>query len=302
MPRFSIIITCYNQSLFIRDAVSSALAQDCTDKEIIVVDDSSTDGSKKILEEYGDAIQLKALETNAGAPAARNWGASLAIGDYLVFLDGDDLLLPWALNTYGRIIDLKNPKLILGSMLWFKDAFPSVNIGTSPSEISVVNYEAFIKKDRAWRASASALVVDRKSFNNVGGWTSDVFPIDDFDLAFMLGYSGRTIQVLTPQTTAYRVHATNTVHQASRMIDTVFKLIRREELGQYPGGRACRFERCAVIGGVIFYWSKRAFKMKFYGTGLKLLAAGWPMIFAAIFRRCIAVLRGRRPIETLTIG
>lgn len=302
MPRFSIIITCYNQNLFIRDAVSSALAQDCTDKEIIVVDDSSTDGSKKILEEYGDAIQLKALETNAGAPAARNWGASLAIGDFLVFLDGDDLLLPWALNTYSRIIDIKNPKLILGSMLWFKDAFSSVNIGTSPSGISVVNFEAFMKKDRACRLSASALIIDRLSFNNVSGWTNGIFPMDDHDLAIKLGYSGHYIQIVAPQTTAYRVHANNTVHQVQRLIDNLYKLIRREELGQYPGGRACRFERYAVIGGLTFYLLKRAFKMKSYGAGLKLLAAGWPMIFAAIFHRCIAALRGRRPIETLMIG
>lgn len=302
MPRFSIIITCYNQDLFIRDAVSSALTQAYADKEIIVVDDKSTDGSIKILEEYGDAIQLKALETNAGAPAARNWGASLASGDFLVFLDGDDLLLPWALDVYSRIIDLKDPKLILGSMLWFKDTFSSDNIGINPREISVVIYEAFMKRDRAWRSSASALVVDRKSLNNVGGYSSDAFPADDFDLAFKLGYSGRTIQVVTPNTTAYRIHANNTVHQVPRMIDTVFKLIRKEELGQYPGGRACRFERYAVLGGVIFYWSKIAFKMKFYGTWLKLLAAGLPMIFAAIFRRCIAILRGRRPIEKLMIG
>lgn len=302
MLRFSIIITCYNQSLFIRDAVSSALAQDCTDKEIIVVDDGSTDGSKKVLEGYGDAIQLKALETNGGAPAARNWGASLASGDYLVFLDGDDLLLPWALNTYGRIIDLKNPKLILGSMLWFKDAFPSVNIGMNPSEISVVNYDAFLKKDRACRLSASALVIDRLSLNSVGGWTNGSFPADDHDLSIKLGYSGRYIQIVAPQTIAYRVHANNAVHQIERVIDSLNKLIRREALGQYPGGRACRFERRAVIGGLIFFWFKSAVKAKLYGEAFKLLAVGCPMIFAAIFRRCIAVLRGRHPIETLTIG
>jgi len=86
------------------------------------------------------------------------------------------------------------------------------------------------------------------------------------------------------------------------MIDGVFKLIRREELDQYPGGRACRFERYAVIGGVIFFWVKRAVQMKFYRKGLKLLAAGWLMVFAAIIRRGIAVLRGTYPIETLTIG
>jgi glycosyltransferase involved in cell wall biosynthesis len=300
MPRFSIIITCYNQDKFIRDSVSSALAQNYTDKEIVVVDDGSTDESKKILEEYRDAIKFKDLENNEGACAARNWGASLASGDFLVFLDGDDLLLPWALNVYSRIIDLKNPKLLLCSMIWFKEAFSSVKIGSPPLEIRVVDYETYMKKDRAFRQSASALVVDRQSFNDVGGWTHDFFPMEDYDLVLKLGYSGRTIQIVSPVTTAYRVHAGNTIHQVQRIVTNVFSLIRREELGHYPGGRACRYERYGVIGGIVFFMLKRSFRAKLYREWIKLLAVGWPMVMTAIYRRCIVVLRGRRPEETLT--
>jgi glycosyltransferase involved in cell wall biosynthesis len=301
MPRFSIIITCYNQFEFISNAVDSALAQDYADKEIVVVDDGSTDGSKKILEKYGDAIKLKSLVTNEGASAARNWGAALSNGDFLVFLDGDDLLLPWALNFYGRIIDLKSPKLILCTMLFFNHTFSLVNISCPPAKIKVVDYKTYIKKDRACRLSASALVVDRQSFNNVGGWTRGLFPMEDHDFVLKLGNSGRTIQIVSPKTTAYRIHANNTIHQIKRIIDNIFTLIRREKMGHYPGGRTCRYDIYGEIGGFTFYYLKKAFKMKFYGKSLKLLAAGWPMILVAIFRRCIIILRGRQPIETLTI-
>ena len=71
MTRFSIVITCYNQSAFIRDAIGSALAQDYVDKEIIIVDDGSTDGSRKVLEEYGTAIKLQALETQMSTKKAK---------------------------------------------------------------------------------------------------------------------------------------------------------------------------------------------------------------------------------------
>lgn len=300
MGRFSIIITCYNQRLFIRDAVGSALAQSYADREIVVVDDGSTDGSPKILEEYADACKLQLLETNEGASAARNRGASLASGDFLVFLDGDDLLLPWALNVYDRIVDLKHPKLILGRMLWFKGTFSSVPLGNDYREIRAFDYEAFLKKDRAFRVSASAVVVDRQSFSDVGGWANEMFPGEDHDLLIRLGYVGRTVQIVSPQTIAYRVHAGNTIHQVQKVCNGMHQLIRREELGQYPGGRACRFERYGVIGGIVFFWSKRAFQAKQYREGLKLLAAGWPMILTAIFRRIVAVLRGRRREETLT--
>jgi len=224
----------------------------------------------------------------------------LATGDFLVFLDGDDLLLPWALSVYDRIIEQRQPKLILGCMRWFKDSFASVHLGGPPEEIAMVVYDAYMKKDRAWRASASALVVERASFKKVGGWTENLFPGDDHDLVLRLGYSGRAIQVMRPETTAYRVHSTNTVHQVPNIMAGILAVTRREKAGCYPGGIARRFERHAVIGGVAFYWSKRGLKAGFYRQGLSLLAAGWWMILAALLRRAGVIVLGRRPIEKLT--
>lgn len=75
-PRFSIIIAFYNQRGFIKDAVDSVLALRKAELEIIAVDDASTDGSQEILKQYRDAIQVVCLETNHGACAARDRGAS----------------------------------------------------------------------------------------------------------------------------------------------------------------------------------------------------------------------------------
>jgi glycosyltransferase involved in cell wall biosynthesis len=301
MPRFSIIITCYNQENFIRDAVDSALAQTSADREIIVVDDGSADRSTTILENYGRAIKLRVNQANEGANAARNSGASLASGNFLVFLDGDDVLLPWALEVYDRIVDLKDPKLVLGKMVWVKTTSSLLHGGNSPHEISVVEYEGFMKKDRAYRPSASAAVVDRESFRNAGGWTPGIFPMSDLDFLMKLGYSGRTIQVISPQTTAYRIHDHNVIHDTERMIRGVTTLINREQLGKYPGGGDRRFERYAILGGVILYWFRRAFQEKFYLSGFRLLTTGWKMALSAILRRCIAIVQGRRPVETLTM-
>ncbi len=100
MTSFSIIITSHNQANFIRDAVDSALAQLHGPKEIIVVDDASSDESQAILAEYSNTIRLIKLQNNVGAGSARNVGIEAAHGDFLVFLDGDDVLLPWALDAY----------------------------------------------------------------------------------------------------------------------------------------------------------------------------------------------------------
>src|SRR5689334_14157342 len=119
MALFSIIITSHKQANFIRNAVESALAQKDHGREIIVIDDASTDGSQNLLEQYGPAIRLKKLDQNVGASRARNAGIAMAEGDFLVFLDGDDVLLPWALATYRQVVEQKNPHIILSTMRWF---------------------------------------------------------------------------------------------------------------------------------------------------------------------------------------
>ena len=76
---FSVVITCYNQEGFMREAVDSAWSQNHhPSMEIIAVGDGSQDGTAEILRSYGDAIVFAGLLSNSGVGAARNHGASLA--------------------------------------------------------------------------------------------------------------------------------------------------------------------------------------------------------------------------------
>lgn len=87
--RVSIVITNYNYGRYVEQAIRSALDQTHGDVEVIVVDDGSTDNSLQIIRRY--PVQL-VEQTNQGLAAARNNGAALASGDYLLFLDADDIL------------------------------------------------------------------------------------------------------------------------------------------------------------------------------------------------------------------
>ncbi|MBK9992049.1 MAG: glycosyltransferase family 2 protein [Verrucomicrobia bacterium] len=293
MPRFSIIITCYNQGDFIKEAVESALTQTCRDREIIVVDDGSSDGSRRVLERYAETITLELNATNGGAVAARNRGAAIARGDYLVFLDGDDRLLPWALDVYCRVVERKKTKLILAGMIYFSGYPPAEALSKRPEEIKLVEYADYFKKDRAYRASASAMVIDRETFNLVEGWTAGTFPADDQDLLFKLGCSGPAVQVLTPETSAYRLHANNTTRSILSLVEASHCLLKREKNGQYPGGRCRRFDRRAAMGGFLFFMATQTWRNQLRRDSRKLLAAGWRMIFAAILRRITVRLLGR---------
>jgi glycosyltransferase involved in cell wall biosynthesis len=299
--RFSIIITFHNQRDFIKDAVESALSQRGTEFEVIVVDDASTDGSQEILRQYRDKVQAVCLETNQGACAARDRGASLATGEYLVFLDGDDALLPWALDVYARIAQTKQPKMILASMSWFEGALPAVRLDDAPQETTIVDFGDYLRRDRGFGHSASALVIARQPFDDVQGWRMSSFPAEDHDLALRLGSAGRTIQILTPSTVLHRSHASNTVNNVAACIGGVDNLLRREQLGNYPGGGDRRLERRALIGGVVIHWIRRAAKTRMYPDAVKLLARGWPMVLAAVTRRLGILMSGRQPCETIKI-
>lgn len=93
-PRVSILIPCYNAEQWVTAAIESALAQSWRDREIIAVDDGSTDGTLAVLESLADRGVLVIPQSNKGASAARNRALSEARGDFIQFLDADDLLDP----------------------------------------------------------------------------------------------------------------------------------------------------------------------------------------------------------------
>ena len=98
----SIILPSYNQESYLPDAIESALAQTAPVKEIIVIDDGSTDSSLSIAKSYeGRGVKVIA-QTNRGLPSARNTGIMNATSDYILPLDADDMLLE---NCVERIME-----------------------------------------------------------------------------------------------------------------------------------------------------------------------------------------------------
>lgn len=298
--RFSIVIACYNQEAFIREAVESALAQRSPDKEIIVVDDCSSDGTVDVLRTFGDAINLSVLPENGGVYTSRNHGASLANGEYLVFLDGDDVLMPWALDVYDHLITARCPQIILGRAVRFYGKLPGALPG-GPAGIQFVEYARFLAKDRPAIYNSSALVVNRSLFWSAGGWTHGIFYQDIQDLLAKLGASGKTIFVVEPGSVWYRMHSTNTVHNVSSFVKGVRVLFANESAGKYPGNRKCWLERSAWFGGLVFYWAIEAIRTRRYREGFGLIASGWWRVLLALIRRGAALLSGRKPIERLQL-
>lgn len=96
-PLVAVVITCYNQSEFLAEAINSALVQSISHLELTVVDDGSTDKTETVARGFDNVKYLR--QENAGLAAARNAGLRASDGDFIAFLDADDRLLPHALAT-----------------------------------------------------------------------------------------------------------------------------------------------------------------------------------------------------------
>jgi glycosyltransferase involved in cell wall biosynthesis len=301
---FSVIIPVYNRGELVRKAIDSVLSQSYRDFESIVVDDGSTDETPGILAEYKDRIKVLTQE-NAGPECARNKGAEAACGNYLVFLDSDDLMLPRALEVYETVISLSDcPALVVGRMFDFRGEEP-IPQGNGNMDVEFVAYPDYFSKDRPVYKSSSVLTVRKDVFALVGGFrhTPDqTYPCDDGDFLLRAGVYGPAVLVLQPLTVGYRIHEGNVTGDARRITQSIMTLISSEKKGVYPGGRSRRLERYAFIGGIVFDWSKKAVFQGCPGAGLRLFARGFPMVLAGAFKKSLTGLRGRKSGVGIRMG
>src|SRR5215510_9432067 len=114
-PRVSSLIPAYTAREWIGDTIASALAQTWPNKEIIIVDDGSKDETRAIAERFASKDVRVISQPNQGAAAARNTAFANCQGDYVQWLDADDLLSPDKIAKQVAILDRCGPRTLLSS-------------------------------------------------------------------------------------------------------------------------------------------------------------------------------------------
>ena len=111
----SVIVPVYNAEKYLHRCIKRILAQDYTDFELLLIDDGSTDNSGTICDEYtikDNRIRVFHKE-NGGVSSARNWGLDNAIGEYIMFVDSDDYMLPGMLDVMLSTLESKKADLVV---------------------------------------------------------------------------------------------------------------------------------------------------------------------------------------------
>lgn len=242
--RISVIIPSYNRREYLMACLDSVAAQRRAPDEVIVVDDGSTDGTQEAVAARGDATLT--TQANAGPGAARNRGAAAATGDYLAFLDSDDLWFPWSLEVMAGLLEKHDhPALLFARFEDFTGAAPEGMAEEAASAMAFSDYLA--SADHGFFAGAGMMVIAREAFAAVGGFAEERMNSEDHDLALRLGTAPGFVQVIAPVTVAHRMHGGNEMANTSLNLAGLERLVCTERAGGYPGGA----ERAAARRGMI---------------------------------------------------
>ncbi len=195
--KVSVIIAVYNGEKYLAEAIESVLAQDHPNKEVIVVNDGSTDGTGAIIERFGPRIR-SIYQTNQGLGAARNTGVCASTGSYLTFLDHDDFWEKTKLSTQMAKMDETDP-LIFSHVKQF--ICPSL----SEEERKQINVD-----ERALPAHfAGNLLLSKRRFSQIGPFFEENV-VGEFVDWYARALETKVPIVTLPQVTLYRrVHTSN---------------------------------------------------------------------------------------------
>jgi glycosyltransferase involved in cell wall biosynthesis len=171
----SVIITTYNRRTFLRAAVLSVLVQDYKDKEIIVVDDGSTDGSLKELE--GLPVQY-IWKKNGGISSARNKGIEVARGDYIAFLDVDDLWKKKKLSSQIAVMRDEGYEISYTDEIWIRNG-KHLNQKSIHKKFSGFIFEKCLP---LCIISPSSVLMKRSVFDVVGFFDENMVVCEDYDM------------------------------------------------------------------------------------------------------------------------
>lgn len=214
LPKVSVHLPSYQQREFLREAIESVLVQDYPDFEIVVGDDGSTDGTHEMLREY-DArypgrFRLALATENRGTTA--NWNQILALctGEFIAWLDGDDLMLPGRLRTQAEWL-LAHPEAVI---CYGNEELFDHNTGRTTRLLHTPRHNRFRTSRGPTELLRSATfigtssVMGRRSALPEGGADSRIKFITDWLLWFEMAQHG-DIGYVTDVVTRYRVHGNN---------------------------------------------------------------------------------------------
>lgn len=183
MPFFSIIIPTYNRAYVLWRAIQSVIAQTETRWELLIVDDGSTDDTRRLVEEFRDPRIRRVATENRGPSAARNLGARLSVAPYLAYLDSDNTWHPEFLSTMLHAIRSHPDKVLWycgqHTTMWRRDV---EGMWTLEQESDDLRGQYGVMDALELKAPDTNCMVHRRELlAEIGGWDEQCCWLEDWD-------------------------------------------------------------------------------------------------------------------------
>ena len=217
----SVIIPCYNQGHYLAEAINSVLEQNYQPVEIVVVDDGSTDDTRLIAQTYPSVKYV--YQNNQGLSAARNTGIDNSYGNFLVFLDSDDWLLPEALEANIKYLQ-DNPEAVFvaGShkKVDSKGVIPKIIEPGKTQPYHRLLYSNYIEM--------IAAVMFRRSVFDLYRYDTSLKSCEDYDFYLRITRDHPIINH-TKEIAVYRIHENSLSKNIPLMFYNVLKVLKRQK-------------------------------------------------------------------------
>jgi len=237
-PLISILIPLYNHEKYVIACLKSILSDDYKNKEILILDDCSTDCSFSLVSEWIKtntipyALKLDKNDTNLGICRTLNKLVRISKGRYIVPLASDDRLMPGSISSrLAYLLENKNKMAVFGDCCVI-DAQNKVIFKSSLSELHTANIpklkvQADLKREIIWNWSivGPSFLIDRKAYDKVGFYDENL-KIEDWDFYLRLA-SKNLIGYLDEMVGFYRIHKSNASRKKTfGKIDTEYELLK----------------------------------------------------------------------------
>ena len=204
--KFSLVITNYNRAEFLARSIRSCLLQLILHQkiEVLIVDDGSTDGSKAVLNEFNDEVDIISLETNQGVAAASNVGLKHAKGKYWMRVDADDYLSMHACAFMGAVLDNNDDiGFVFGDHIRLEDQ------GTEKERVSLADEETLFEH-------GAGVLFRTEILRSIGGYDESLLNCEDRDLLYRMKRSGVVGYHIPVPLYRYYIHGKNISRNVDR--------------------------------------------------------------------------------------
>lgn len=240
----SIIVPCFNAEKYVGEAIQSALDQTYPNTEVIVIDDGSTDGSLDVIRSFGDRVHYE-TGPNRGACAARNRGIEMAEGEFIQFLDADDVLYREKLARQLAIIGSTSADIVFCA--W---TVRSLDVHDVELYCRPMKGEDAVVYVLTGRLQTAAPLHRKSLLQEVGGFRADLPCAQEFDLHLRMAAAGYSFRHHPEPLLQVRTHRDSVSNDYERVLDQYRKILP-PVFGQIDARGAMTEERRRAFAGLM---------------------------------------------------